>query len=282
MFHPIPSPTLPLKGRERCSSPLKGRERCSSPFKGEAGRGMGARTFATINKNHIFRMVLAGILTVSSVHARQDSVPVTRAIENYLKRETQGLPGQVRFETEASGFAADNHLTPCRLPVEVSQPPGARTWGRIHLTVRCPPNGGNSGWSVFVPAHVRVFSEYLVSVRSIALGQTLSEADFTRQQGDLSELPAGVLTQPPQAIGQVTTAALSAGQPLRRDILRPPFVVRQNQTVKIISRGAGFEVAAEGRALTNAAEGQWVQVRLNNGQTISGLARTQGIVEMTR
>ncbi|MDP2751289.1 MAG: hypothetical protein Q8O31_01585 [Rhodocyclaceae bacterium] len=28
---PIPSPTLPLKGRERCSS----------PFKGEAGRGMG-------------------------------------------------------------------------------------------------------------------------------------------------------------------------------------------------------------------------------------------------
>ncbi|MDP2816344.1 MAG: hypothetical protein Q8O19_06670, partial [Rectinemataceae bacterium] len=68
---PIPSPTLPLKGRERCSSPLKGGERCSSPltgrercsspfkgrercsspfkggercsspFKGEAGRGMG-------------------------------------------------------------------------------------------------------------------------------------------------------------------------------------------------------------------------------------------------
>ncbi|MDP2751801.1 MAG: hypothetical protein Q8O31_04245 [Rhodocyclaceae bacterium] len=71
MVHPIPSPTLPLKGREKCSSPLKrrercssplkrrercsspfkgrercsspfkGRERCSSPFKGEAGRGMG-------------------------------------------------------------------------------------------------------------------------------------------------------------------------------------------------------------------------------------------------
>ncbi|MDP2752552.1 MAG: hypothetical protein Q8O31_08130 [Rhodocyclaceae bacterium] len=41
---PIPSPALPLKGRERCPSsalPLEGRERCSSPFKGEAGRGMG-------------------------------------------------------------------------------------------------------------------------------------------------------------------------------------------------------------------------------------------------
>ncbi|MDP2752174.1 MAG: apolipoprotein N-acyltransferase [Rhodocyclaceae bacterium] len=38
---PIPTPTLPLKGRELISSPFKGRERCSSPFKGEAGRGMG-------------------------------------------------------------------------------------------------------------------------------------------------------------------------------------------------------------------------------------------------
>ncbi|MDP2751218.1 MAG: amino acid aminotransferase [Rhodocyclaceae bacterium] len=32
---PIPSPTLPLKGRETTDAP------CSSPFKGEAGRGMG-------------------------------------------------------------------------------------------------------------------------------------------------------------------------------------------------------------------------------------------------
>ncbi|MDP2751898.1 MAG: hypothetical protein Q8O31_04735 [Rhodocyclaceae bacterium] len=32
---PIPTPTLPLKGRETTGAP------CSSPFKGEAGRGMG-------------------------------------------------------------------------------------------------------------------------------------------------------------------------------------------------------------------------------------------------
>ncbi|MDP2751647.1 MAG: hypothetical protein Q8O31_03460 [Rhodocyclaceae bacterium] len=48
---PIPTPTLPLKGRELVSSHFKGRELVSShfkgmelvssPFKGEAGRGMG-------------------------------------------------------------------------------------------------------------------------------------------------------------------------------------------------------------------------------------------------
>ncbi|MDP2751119.1 MAG: hypothetical protein Q8O31_00715 [Rhodocyclaceae bacterium] len=56
---PIPSPTLPLKGRETtgapcsspfkgrettgapCSSPFKGRETNSLPFKGRVGEGMG-------------------------------------------------------------------------------------------------------------------------------------------------------------------------------------------------------------------------------------------------
>ncbi|MDP2752396.1 MAG: FAD-dependent oxidoreductase [Rhodocyclaceae bacterium] len=67
MFHPIPSPTLPLKGRESCSSSFKGRESCSSPFKGEAGRGMGARTFATINNADRW-LVQAGDESIAAIH----------------------------------------------------------------------------------------------------------------------------------------------------------------------------------------------------------------------
>jgi flagella basal body P-ring formation protein FlgA len=59
-------------------------------------------------------------------------------------------------------------------------------------------------------------------------------------------------------------------------------VVRQGQTVKTVSRGAGFSVSSEGRALHNAQEGQIVQVRTPSGQTVSGIARSGGIVEMSR
>ncbi|OGT01756.1 MAG: hypothetical protein A2Z65_00890 [Gallionellales bacterium RIFCSPLOWO2_02_58_13] len=70
MFHytktencPIPTPTLPLKGREPGSSPFKGEVRIkdtrtlvlaepgSSPFKGEVRRGMGANG-AMRTENH--------------------------------------------------------------------------------------------------------------------------------------------------------------------------------------------------------------------------------------
>ena len=60
-----------------------------------------------------------------------------------------------------------------------------------------------------------------------------------------------------------------------------PWAVQQGQNVKTISSGAGFSVSSDGKALNNAAEGQVVQVRTNTGQTVSGIARPGGIVEIS-
>jgi flagella basal body P-ring formation protein FlgA len=89
-----------------------------------------------------------------------------------------------------------------------------------------------------------------------------------------------VLLDPAHAIGKQPAMSLAAGQPLRREMLRAPAVVVQGQTVRLVTRGPGFQVSAEGRALANAQEGQLVQVRASSGSTVSGLARTGGIVEV--
>jgi flagella basal body P-ring formation protein FlgA len=69
---------------------------------------------------------------------------------------------------------------------------------------------------------------------------------------------------------------------LRSDQLIAPWVVQQGQSVKMQSSGPGFSVSSEGKALNNAAAGQLVQVRTNSGQTVSGIARPGGIVEVTQ
>ena len=60
-----------------------------------------------------------------------------------------------------------------------------------------------------------------------------------------------------------------------------PLVIRQGQSVRVVSRGSSFAVTAEGRALNNAAEGQLAQVRMASGQTVSGIARADGSVEIS-
>ena len=55
----------------------------------------------------------------------------------------------------------------------------------------------------------------------------------------------------------------------------------QGQPVKVVSRGAGFQVANDGTALSTAGDGQPAQVRLANGQVLRGTARNGGVVEIT-
>jgi flagella basal body P-ring formation protein FlgA len=215
-------------------------------------------------------------LAATAAFPFQDPAPVKRVVEDFLRVQTKGLPGRVSFSV--SPMDPGNQLAPCPAPLEAGQPPGTRAWGKTTVTVRCPIDGG---WSVFVPVQVRIVAEYLVAARPLAQRQVLTDADLGRQSGDLSDLPAGTLTDPAQAVGRQTALAVAAGQPLRSDMLRQVLVVLQNQAVKVVSKGQGFQVANEGRALNNGVEGQVVQVRLGNGQVVSGIARNGGIVEVS-
>jgi flagella basal body P-ring formation protein FlgA len=218
---------------------------------------------------------LALCLAAPLVFGQQDAAPVKKAVESWLKIQTKGLPGQVSYEI--GDLDAGNQLVPCN-SFDVSRPPGARAWGRTNVLVRCL---GEGGWRIYLPVHVRVKTDYLISARPIAQGQVVVAEDLSTQFGDLSELPANILTEPELAIGKAAGASIPAGRPLRADMLKAITVVHQNQTVKVISRGPGFAVANEGRALNNAVEGQVAQVRLASGQVVSGIARSGGVVEVT-
>lgn len=217
-------------------------------------------------------LLLAGLAMLA--HARQEPAEVKRVIEDFLRVQTRGLPGQASFTVGA--IDPNNNLAPCPA-LEAFLPAGGRPWGRINVGVRCQVPGG---WSIYVPAQVRVVGDYFVTARPLARGQAITAADLARRTGDLAELPAGVVTEEAQAVGKTLNISVQSGQILRSDSLRAPPAVQQGQSVRIVSKGKGFQVATEGKALANAADGQVVQVRTASGQTISGIARPGGTVEV--
>ncbi len=222
-----------------------------------------------------FLPILFLVCLAAIAHARQEPAEVKRVIEDFLRVQTRGLPGQASF---AIGMVdPNNNLTPCPA-LEAFLPVGGRPWGRINVGVRCQTEGG---WSIYVPAQVRVMGEYFVTAKPLARGQAIVAGDLARRKGDLAELPAGIVTEEAQAIGKTLNVSVQSGQVLRSDILRAPHVVRQGQSVRVVSKGKGFQVATEGKALNNAVAGQVVQVRTASGQTLSGIARADGTVEVS-
>lgn len=205
---------------------------------------------------------------------RQEAQPIRKAVENYLRRETTGLPGQVSFAVGA----VDTQLNlPACSALEPFIAAGSRLWGNTSVGIRC---NGATVWSIYVPVEIRVMANVVHSTRPLAQNQPILDGDITLQKADLTRLPAGVLTELQQAVGKTATGTIGGGQPLRHDSLRSPIVIHQNQSVKLTVQGRGFNVSAEGRALVAAAEGQPVQVRVQSGQVVSGIARNGALVEM--
>lgn len=217
---------------------------------------------------------IAAPLHAAALDGRQDLSQLQRAVENYVRNESAGLPGKVSFSVSA--FDTRLALPPCSAP-EAFLPAGSRLWGKSTVGVRCT---AGASWTVYASVQVEVNAEYVVTARPIAQGEPVKLQDLATMRGDLAKLPAGIVIDPMHAVGKHFALSLGAGQPVRQDMLKSPNVVVQGQGVKLVSEGPGFRVSTEGKALANAADGQSVQVRAPSGQTVSGIARAGGVVEV--
>ena len=209
-----------------------------------------------------------------SVNARQDLAALKPVIEQFLTIQTSG--SQNKISVELGRVDPRLNLAACPAP-EAFLPKGSRTFGKTMIGVRC---AAPTAWSIYVPVMVKVTGDYYVTAGSLAQGQVIGPLDLRKTDGDLTALPASVVTDPAQAIGRTVSMAMRAGVPLRQDELRSQLVIRQGQTVKVVSNGPGFQISTDAVATSNAVEGQIGQAKTPSGQTVTGVAKAGGILEI--
>lgn len=210
---------------------------------------------------------------LSPAHAL-DEIQLRQAISAHLTRQASSLPGTVDFEVGV--VATPGLLTNCA-QIRIEPDAGARPWGATRVRAVCVEG---AQWSMLVPVKIGVVATYLVANRPLPPGTTLTEADLTTRHGRLDNLPDDLLFDRNEAVGRSTRSLIAGGAALRRAQLRSSTVVRAGQSVRVSSRGSGFEVSSQGEALGSAETGEPVRVRLGSGRVVSGRARADGSVEI--
>ena len=212
-------------------------------------------------------------MTASAASPAPLTGPAQPIIERFLLNETAGLPGKVviTIDTPMSG-----PLPSCDTP-KPFLPNGARAWGRLSVGIRC---NAEQPWTRYVPAYVAVFANYYAATRTINAGEVLTHKDFAQREGDLAALPRSVVTNPAQLNGMVALNRIASGAPLRLEALRGAIVMKQGQTVKVVTRGDGFMAGTEGKAMTQGVAGAVIQVKTQGGQLVSGTVQGDGSVEV--
>lgn len=210
-------------------------------------------------------LVLLGLSTLVQAAGRQDPAALQTHAERFLKTQTGDQPGKVAIQVKQPRVDL-----PACAALDAFQPVGGRRIGQISVGVRCL---APSVWTVYLSAQVSVVGPYAMTLQSLPANHILSAADFALREGDLGSLPADVVTHIDDMLGYRTVSPLAAGAPLRAALLRPPLVVQQGQTTRVVLNGPGFSVQSEGLALANAGRGDQVRVKTRSGQVISGIAQ---------
>lgn len=176
-----------------------------------------------------------------------------------------GVP--LRLEVVVGALDSRLRLAPCAR-VEPYLPPGARLWGKTRVGLRC--SEGPARWNVFLPVTVKAFGPAWVVRNDLPAGAVLNEADLMQAEVDWAEAPSPVMAQTQQWVGKVAVRPLASGWTLRQNMVRPATVFQAGTQVRVLAQGAGFQIAADGEALSAGVVGQLARVRMDNGRVMSG------------
>lgn len=225
---------------------------------------------ATLSTFVLRSLAVAGCFWLTGAPAQTASDLQMQALAWARQAAPAALPaGDTTLKVDVSVGEVDNRLrlAPCG-HVEPFLPAGNRLWGRTRVGLRCID--GMSRWSITLPAEVRVSGPAWVLRNPVAAGANLTLADAVRAEVVWTEETAAVLAEPAQWVGQSATRALTTGQTLRQGLVRPTQVFNAGTQVRVVAKGAGFQVASEGQALTAGVVGQGARVRMDNGRVTSG------------
>ncbi len=216
--------------------------------------------------------LLLGGVGVACAAPQQDPVALHELALTYAQTHTITLPGKVNIQV--TPIDPRTSLTPCQ-NLEAFMPTGSKMIGRTSIGVRC---NEKPGWSVFLQANIQVKADLLIANRPLSQGWVMRADDFSVQSGELGQ--PGILTASEQAIGKTLKFAIGAGQVLRLDMLRPDYIIKLGQTVRVHVRASNFVVSSEGQALNDASTGQAVRIKTVSGQVVSAFASQDGSAEV--
>lgn len=130
---------------------------------------------------------------------------------------------------------------------------------------------------VFLVMGTAAMAQSIVPVRAIRLGSIIGLADVT----SVNKKVEGAITVASAVVGLEARVTLYPGRAIHQSHVGPPAVHERNAIVRMIYQTGRLSITAEGRVLDRAGTGDRVRVmNLGSRQTVTGLVRSDGIVEV--
>lgn len=183
----------------------------------------------------------------------------------------------LRMEVVVGELDSRLRLAPCQ-KVEPYIPVGTRLWGKTRLGIRCLQ--GAAKWNVFLPVTVKAFGPAWVVKGNLSPGAVLTEADAMQSEVDWAEESSPIVSNSEEWVGQVAARSLTTGQAIRQVMVKAAQVFQAGTQIRVVAQGTGFQISADGQALSAGVIGQPARVRMDNGRVMMGVVLDNRTVKL--
>ncbi len=185
-------------------------------------------------------------------------------------------PPEARILATAGALDSRLRLAPCAR-IDPWLVGGQPAWGRTRVGMRCQ---AGAAWSVYLPVQVQVFAPALAARTALPAGARLAEEQLVLAEVDWAAAASPPVRDAAALAGRVLARPLAAGQAPRLSDLQPRQWFAAGAPVRVLARGPGYAIRAEGTALAAGLEGQVVRVRTDQGRILTGRAVGDHAVEV--
>lgn len=121
------------------------------------------------------------------------------------------------------------------------------------------------------------YADSLIAARNIQAKTTIEFEDVIIVASQIE----GALLEPSEAVGKEARTTIYAGQPILRTNLTVEITVKRNQVVPIVYEKNRLSIYAEGRALSQGAAGDVIEVmNISSRKKLSGTIQSDGSISV--
>lgn len=205
-------------------------------------------------------MLLTLLLTTTGTALHADEAfheeTLHQAVEDFLYHQALALGDEIQITVHSSSA----HFAACPQPAPFIPRSQTVKPGRISVGVRCA-DANNS--LRYINAELAITGTWLTPVSAIPAGTIITADMLEPVRGDLGSLPASVVLNKADIVGQVAARQLNAGSPLRQQDVRTLQLVKRGEEVLLESGGSGFRVSRRAEAMEPGGLGDTIRVRLD-------------------
>ncbi len=201
---------------------------------------------------------------------------IYQAVKDYLRQ-------QIDTDTEATVIVSELDsrlkLVSCEKPLAVFLNNNNRPAGRVTAGVSCM---GSKPWTVYLPAEISIIKSVFATTHPLPRGYALTENDLTTVRVNVGDKRMAYYTRKEDVLGMIVKRPIRSGVLLSASLLEPRHLVHRGEHVTLLAETGSLKVRMKGKALSDGAQGDVIQVRnLSSQRIVEGIVTDTGLIQVS-